>query len=292
MSTSEPENSNDETIEIPAVTDGTSDRTPHRTAVAREAMADSPSGGRGASQGRVLAFIGAFIAILVLSATYLQSHRDTTGDTSSTDAVPTGVTQKFGILHGEADAPVKVVVYEDFMCPACAQFEDLHAANTALLVEKGVISMEYRMLSFLDRASTTDYSTRAMNAYITVMGKDSGNDVAEQFRQTLFLNQPAEGGPGLSDEDLVAIAERLGAPSDAVERSQDGLLYEAYILNANDAASKDGVNQTPTVLVDGQALKNPFADFIPAVLEAAEAAGVDVDALTGEGQNAPEKGSK
>lgn len=242
--------------------------------------AGTPATPSRASRLLVVIPVALVLLVLVAAAIAFQAGRDTTGATVPDSSVPSHITEDFGVLREVGAAPVEVVVYEDFMCPACQQFEEMQGSNIDLLIDEGVISVEYRMLSFLDRASTTDYSTRAMNAYLTVVG-DGVGDIGEQFRKTLFLNQPAEGGPGLSDEDLVDIAVNLGSDRGEMERSQDGLLMKQYILNANDAASKDGVNQTPTVMVDGEALKNPFTDFVPAVLEAAEAAGIDTDALVG-----------
>ena len=48
--------------------------------------------------------VAAVLAIVIGIGVWVQSSRDTTGDTP--DAVPAGATDDYGILVGEADAPV------------------------------------------------------------------------------------------------------------------------------------------------------------------------------------------
>src|SRR3954447_7899677 len=78
------------------------------------------------------------------------------------------------------------------------------------LLEAGAISLVYHPLGFLDRLSTTRYSTRAAAA--SGCASDGGRFPA--YRDALFANQPPEGGPGLSDEELVALGHTVGLGAD------------------------------------------------------------------------------
>lgn len=217
-----------------------------------------------------IALVLVAIVALMIGAAIFQAGRDSTGEDAS--ATPAGATDKFGLLMGEAAASVKVVVYEDFLCPACRQFEEVHSKAITDLTASGDISVEYRMMSFLDGASTTEYSTRSLNAFASIYETD-GAETAEAFRELLFINQPPEGGPGLSDADLLAVAEKSGADVEALEEVLEERPFAQWIVNANDSASKDGVNGTPTVVVDGETLDDPWSEFTKAVEDALAAGG-------------------
>jgi protein-disulfide isomerase len=73
-----------------------------------------------------------------------------------------------------------------------------------------VISLVYHPLGFLDRLSITRYSSRASAA--SGCASDGGRFV--EYKDARFANQPPEGGPGLSDEQLVELGAAVGLGAD------------------------------------------------------------------------------
>jgi len=200
----------------------------------------------------------AVVLVLLLGLGYaVQSSRDTTGQLASP---PVGVLDEYAVPRGDAGAPVTVTIYEDFMCPFCG---DLEAASGELFeeyVDGGDVRVEYRVVSFLDRASDgSDYSTRAMNALGVVLDT-AGVDPALRFHDLLFAEQPEEGATGPSDDDLVRLAVRAGAQEVDVAAAIRDRKFEPWVLNATEAASEDEVDQTPTVLVEGETLEYETID--------------------------------
>lgn len=59
----------------------------------------------------------------------------------------------FTVGVGRPDAPVRVDVYQDFMCPYCQRFEQANGPALEQLVDAGIIRLEIHPMSFLDRAS-------------------------------------------------------------------------------------------------------------------------------------------
>src|SRR5215218_5469902 len=102
--------------------------------------------------------------------------------------------------EAEAGKPVKVVLYIDFICPVCKNFEAQYNEKLTSLRNEGKISVEYRALGFLDSRSTTNYSSRAANAAACVVNESP--EKYSDFVNALFDKQPAEGGAGLSDDEL------------------------------------------------------------------------------------------
>ncbi|SHL31945.1 Thioredoxin [Pseudonocardia thermophila] len=158
-----------------------------------------------------------------------------------------------GIVVGDPAARHTIDVYLDFLCPVCRAYEVQSGATLDELVAEGTAKIVYHPIAILDRLSSTQYSTRAAAA--AGCAADAG--VYPQFAKLLFENQPPEGGPGLPDSRLVELARQAGAP-DSIEQCVADGTYRGWVENSTDAASKAGVNGTPTVLVDGQRI--PLTD--------------------------------
>ncbi len=192
----------------------------------------------------------AFLLLVVVAVVYgIQSQRDTSGQVAKD--VPAGLTDGYGVLDGAASAPRTVTVYEDFQCPICHEFEQATQQQLRQAVADGKIQLDYRMVAFLDRASTTNYSSRALNAAAVVLDA-SGQDVFVKFHDLLYENQPQEGSAGLSDDELVKLAVQAGATESDVRPGIEDNQFHQWVVNATDQMSKNGVNGTPTVLVDGK----------------------------------------
>ena len=193
--------------------------------------------------------IAAVLTLLLAAGYAVQASRDTTGQATTP---PSGVVDSYAVPLGDASAPVTVTVYEDFMCPFCGDFEAASRDVLHKYAADGDVQVHYRVLSFLDRASSgSDYSTRAMSALGVVLDT-SGAEVAGKFHDLLYDHQPEEGTEGLSDGELVDLAVEAGADKGDVEGPIEAIKYEQWVENATDASSKDGVSSTPTVLVDGE----------------------------------------
>lgn len=219
------------------------------------------------SRNRNLLTVGAVVAalLLIIGIGYaVQSGRDTTGE-KSTD--PGGVNADYGVVIGEADAPTTITVYEDFQCPICAIFEEETADQVREAVEAGDVKVEYRMVSFLDRASENAYSSRAANAALAVLDA-AGPDAFWTFHDELFADQPAEGTAGPTNDELIDKAVDAGADRDEVADAIEDGAFDQHVVNATDAMSKNGVTGTPTVLIDGKVAGSNPAEAIQAVLAA------------------------
>jgi len=206
---------------------------------------------RQAVVGGVVAAVVVVVALVVVVV--VQSARTST---PADAAVPSStVDDGTGIAVGPAGAPVTVAVYADFQCPACARFEATNGDTLDRLVQDGEIRLVYHPLAFLDQASTTDYSTRALNAAGVVLDR-AGVEAFVRFHDLLFAHQPPEGGAGMADDQLIDLAQQAGASG---EEGGDGIrdrTFGAWVRQDTDAASRAGVTGTPTVLVDGTPIEN------------------------------------
>jgi protein-disulfide isomerase len=196
------------------------------------------------------------LALVVGLGIAVQASRDSS-DASA--AVPAGLVD--GAVQVGGAAPVTVEVYEDFLCPACREAEELLGPTLSSLAEEGTISLAYRPMAFLDRASSDRYSTRALNAVACAV--DSTPESFPALHASLFAAQPAEGGAGLSDARLSELAAQAGA-GDQSQCIAD-LRFEEWTRRMTDQASRDGVVGTPTYVVAG----TPLTERTPEALRTA-----------------------
>jgi protein-disulfide isomerase len=190
---------------------------------------------------------------------------------------PAEITSEHGFLYSaetigaektEAGAPVDVVFYEDFICPACKAWEEQVGSYVESEVQKGLLSVEYRPISFLDDMSSTDYSSRAANAAACVFESD-GTETFHEYHDLLFANQPPENSAGLDDTQLNDLAAQAGA--DDVQSCIENRDFGDFVAEANDEASQNNVVSTPTILVEGEVLEGAEENSVPTLQDLVEA---------------------
>ena len=161
-------------------------------------------------------------------------------------AVPSGATPDGdGIVVGTG--PVDVEAYIDFGCPFCRQFELMSEAAVDRLLADRLISFIRHPMDFLDAVSTTAYSTRAAAA--SAAAADAG--FFHDYARTLFANQPPEGGPGLTDGQLVELGQRVGITEPEFAETIRRGTYLPWPSFVTERATARGVAGIPSVFVRG-----------------------------------------
>jgi protein-disulfide isomerase len=182
------------------------------------------------------------------------------------DHVPAHTTsERDAVLVG--DGPIRVEAFIDFLCPYCKKFEMSAADALAKLVRDGQAALAYHPMNFLDEASTTNYSTRAAAA--SACAADQG--LFLEYAHALFAAQPPEGGPGLSDTDLIELGREVGLDPGALSKCVSVGTYLDWPPYVTARAIAAGVSATPTVLVAGQPV-NPTGKAISAAVAEARGA--------------------
>ena len=160
--------------------------------------------------------------------------------------VPRGVTPDLdGIVVG--DGPVNVEAYIDFQCPFCRQFEMSAGSTLDTLLAQGLISLVRHPMNFLDEISPTRYSSRAAAA--SAAASDAG--MFHEYARVLFEDQPPEGGPGLSDGQLIELGEGIGISDPQFAATIRRGTYLPWPSFVTQRAIARGVAGTPSVFVDG-----------------------------------------
>jgi protein-disulfide isomerase len=240
-------------------------------ALREQKAADLRARAKRSQRRRRAATIGAavlsFLVVVVGVGVVIQNLRSSSAQAAG--STPQHLTDG-AILVGKPSAPVTLTLYEDFQCPVCQEFEAESGKQIAAWVADGTVKVSYRPIAILDYQSSTDYSTRAVDAAAAVVNSDPA--AYERFHDLLYANQPLEGGAGLTDAKLVELAGQAGAPTGPVRKALQDKQFAGWAKKVTDEASQAGVNQTPTVIVNGTRLKDVGLDVLTRAVQAAQKA--------------------
>lgn len=205
----------------------------------------------------------AVIAVLAVAVTVIvgQGNRSALEDV----AAPAGANDSGGIVVGAGgvgsatEGAPEVAVYSDFMCPFCGQFELTNGPMLEEMRVAGEVTLQYHMVAYLDRFSNgTEYSTRSAEAAAVVA--DEAPEQFLDFYTALYVNQPAENTPGLSDAEMADIAVGVGVPEDVAAGFADDR-FDSWVAAATDQATQDLPRPaTPTIVVDGTPFEGDWTD--------------------------------
>lgn len=215
-----------------------------RAAAIRAAQARKERNRRIAIIAGVVVLLGAIVAG---GAWYGSGGNDKTPTVSGGPPVAAGTAS---LKMGKADAPVKIVIYEDFLCPFCRELEsstrDFLRENAA----KGKVLVEYQPINLLKQFP---YSAKALNAWAAVL-KHEGPEAALELHDLLYEHQPYEqSSNGVSDSEIAGWVKDAGADTSAV-RSAMKVQDAGFFSAAEQAMTSAKVTSTPTVLINGQLL--------------------------------------
>ena len=217
-------------------------------------------------RARILVTVAAVAVLVIAIIVGLSVYR-----TSRPPAVviPAGASDVGGAKSGlvaAGNGPVKVEVYFDFLCPFCKQFEATVTPTLDQMVSAGKITLIWHPLGFLDSHSKpTGYSTHSAAS----AGCASDAAKLKPYGEALFAAQPPEGGPGLSDDQLIDIAGNAGIINPAFAACVRDGKDAPWVTQLTNQAVERGVTATPTVLVNGKVVQPPTAEAVTAAVNAA-----------------------
>jgi protein-disulfide isomerase len=169
-----------------------------------------------------------------------------------------------GTTMGSPDAPVILQAWEDFMCPACRQWTStVEPQLIEEYVKTGQVRIEFHQFPL---------SIHAPGAEMGAMASLCANDQNAfwTYHNRLFPAQD-QGQAGFTIDALVRYADELGLDSRALMDCMSSQKYRDQVLASGDEAIRLGLNATPSILVNGVRMNNPF-DYEGEVKSAIESA--------------------
>lgn len=150
---------------------------------------------------------------------------------------------------GTSDPKVVLSLYEDFLCPACGNFEQTFGPTVSRLIDSGAVAADYYLVAILDSPQNQDYPSRAASAAYCVA--DESIDAFRRFHGALFNKglQPAETASAFPDNArLIELAREAGTAGNVADCINSG----KYLATVSGMATAAHVSATPTVRINGE----------------------------------------
>lgn len=181
---------------------------------------------------------------------------------TATDAAPVTPIEIVDFGIGPMDAKVKVVEYASFTCPHCAQFHaDVYPKIKADFIDTGKIRFEYREVYF-DR----------YGLWAGMIARCGGEMRYFGISDLLFDTQKewaASDDPVVVSENLKKIGRSAGLEDAAMDACmQDKATAEAMLAHYQTNFAADGIEGTPTFMINGEKHSNMAYEDFKAILDA------------------------
>ena len=161
-----------------------------------------------------------------------------------------GAAEIIDMVQGAEDAPITVIEYASFTCPHCARFHsDVYKLLRKNYIDTGKVKFIFREVYF-DK----------YGMWASMIARCSGPD--RFFGMTdLILNSQSTWARAGDDLAIVEALRKIGRLSGMQDAALDSCLQDGEKLRAlvgwyKENAQRDGIQSTPSFLIDGQPFKN------------------------------------
>lgn len=212
---------------------------------------------------RLLLIAGAVAAAVIVAAGLIWSNRDASNlpglevaNAAALAGIPTD-----GRVIGDPNAPVHLVEYGDYQCPACASFSNqVFPQLLSDYIATSKVSFEFRDLAFLG-----DDSQTAAQAAACAIDQDG----FWLYHDTIYANHYGENLGNLSKARLLKMATLSDLDSGKISSCLDAGTYAADVQSMHQEASQLGLTSTPSFVLNGQVLQWQGWDAMKQAIDAA-----------------------
>lgn len=158
---------------------------------------------------------------------------------------------------GEASAPVTIVEFGDYKCPACKSWNETVFPK----IEEEYISSGKVKFSYINTLFHGEESALAAMASESVWNQD--NDAFWDFHKEIFIHQPEaqrHDDVWVTPEKLIDIAVSVGNEIDLETLAEDMIkqTYKEDVLKDQELVEQYQVSLTPSIVINGTMVEDPF----------------------------------
>ncbi|MDP3881077.1 MAG: thioredoxin domain-containing protein [bacterium] len=167
---------------------------------------------------------------------------------------------------GPSNAPIQLIEYSDFQCPACASYEPI--LQQIFDEYEGQIQFAYR-----------HFPLRSIHSHAQLTGQAAEaaglQGMFWEMHERIFETQPIWSVRPKIEDFLSDLAEEIGLDVEQFEADLKSAGVEAAVNSDYLSASNLGLNATPSFILNGNRIQNPsgveqFKQLLDAVLAQAE----------------------
>jgi protein-disulfide isomerase len=158
------------------------------------------------------------------------------------------------VVAGRPAAPVTIDVYEDYLCPGCAELADRYGERLVRAAASGRAVVRHHPVAMLDGESEPEgYSSRAAVAALCA----ARTGIFPAVHASLLATPPVPASAGWTGAQLAALGRALGAGDGFARCLRDDGVEQRVAAATRQVRQRiaalrgDGLAGIPTVLVDG-----------------------------------------
>ncbi|WP_165980683.1 DsbA family protein [Macrococcus carouselicus] len=199
----------------------------------------------------IFAMLLALIVIAAIAAMIIFNQKNS-ADESNTTEETAEIDVSGQPMLGKKDAPVTLVEFGDFLCPACKYYDmEIQPELIKKYVDKGELKMYFVNTPFHGADSLR-------GAHAAEYIRKNNPDKYWDFHNALFEAQPTthtEGESWLTADLIKKTAQKIGIKhADKVVAAKE----DEAVNHDIDLYKKHNVTQTPTIIIDGKTVSNPL----------------------------------
>ncbi|NGM80910.1 thioredoxin domain-containing protein [Paenibacillus sp. 7124] len=200
----------------------------------------------------ILLTVGILLVVVLFAAMFVLASKNTgsPGSPSSPVSFPYDKLPRLGA----ADAPVKLVEFGDFKCPACARFSgEVKPQLVEDYIDKGEAALYFVNMSFIGPDSETA-SLAALSVY------HQNSEEFWKYYDALYANQGDENTEWATEEFLVELAqkEKIDIDYNLLRKDIEERTYANELASDNAIAESSHVTSTPSLFINGIKTSEPF----------------------------------
>jgi protein-disulfide isomerase len=158
-----------------------------------------------------------------------------------------------GLSIGDPNAPVKVVEFADFQCPACKLFyTDQEPAFESTYVATGKVYYTYSPFSFIDQHDQRVPPLQESHAAAEAAYCASDQGKFWEYHDMIYTNQTGENIGDFTQKRLAAFAQALGLDMSQFNSCYSSGKYTQKVIDGYNAGIAANVTQTPSFIVNGK----------------------------------------
>lgn len=200
---------------------------------------------------KLLMFITMIITVFVVAIVMINHSQNTDSQNVALSAHPPLDNQP---TLGNLNSSVSVVEFSDFKCPACKEWnETIFPQLKREFIDTGKISFSYVNVLFHG-----DESALAALASETIWHQSE--EAFWEFKKGLYKEQPSSNTTWITHQKLIEVAHAT-VPSIDLQKFEQDLVNMTYlddVIVDYQLVEEYGVNFTPSIIINGVLLENPF----------------------------------
>jgi protein-disulfide isomerase len=154
-----------------------------------------------------------------------------------------------GETAGSPNAPVTMDLYADFQCPVCGRFvrDQLGALKTEF-IDTGTLRIVAKDIAFLGKGAANESLEIATGARCA-----AAQNLYWPFHDLIYWNQQGENVGAYTSEFIRSVAARAGVDLSKWDTCVGGDADRAIVQRDTATALGQGINSTPTIVLNGGA---------------------------------------